>query len=305
METTKDTDLVVRHNKLINANIKLTAKEYDLVRTFMRYIKRSDSDFWTFTVMASEVGIETKRGKDTVRSIGRKPVEIDIGKDGLVSIPFFTSLKYSNGSFEGKFNNDLKDMLLEMQSNFTQTYEQYILPMDSIYAKRIYELLAENKNIGYRKFRLDDLYETLQIPKSMRTYANFKKKVLIVAIREINKHTDIYIPVDIENQKDPSWLKLQCGKSRGITHLNFEFRKKDDKGLFAIQNTEMSIEDEIRSAIDIDYYPDDLKPFYIERLLEFIDYCVKNNKRYPDWEVSFDRHIKGYIKALKNNDKRI
>lgn len=231
MEITKDTDLVVRHNKLVNANLRLTAKEYDLVRTFMKHIRRTDADFWTFTVMASDVGIETKRGKETVRSISRKPVEIELGKDGLVAIPFFTYFKYQNGAFEGRFNKDLKEMLLEMKGDFTQTYEKYILPMDSIYAKRIYEMLSENKSIGYRKFRLEDLYETLKLPKSMRTYANFKKYVLIVAIREINKHSDIQIPIDISNLKDDSWKSLQCGKIRGVTHLNFGFRMKNDKGL--------------------------------------------------------------------------
>ena len=107
----KVNDVVVRHNKLINANIRLTSKEYDLVRTFMKYIDIKDSDFWTFQVLASEIGIEhNTRAKAIVRGIGRKPVEIEIDKrEGLISIPFFTYLKYSGGTFEGKFNKDLKD----------------------------------------------------------------------------------------------------------------------------------------------------------------------------------------------------
>lgn len=83
--------------------------------------------------------------------------------------------------------------------------------------------------------------------------------------------------------------------------VEFKATKKDLDALLGIQ----SLEDEIRSAIDISFYPDNVRDFYIERLLEFIDYCTKNNKRYPNWEVSFDRHIKGYMKNLKNNDNRI
>jgi len=93
-------DRVVRKNNLINAQIRLNAKEYDLVRTFMKYIKKNDSNFWSFSVLASELGINNSRGKPMVKSIQRKPLEIEIGKDGLVSIPFFSMLKYNNGVFE-------------------------------------------------------------------------------------------------------------------------------------------------------------------------------------------------------------
>jgi len=291
MDISKESDLVVRHNKLINANIRLDAKEYDLVRTFMKHITRDDSDFWTFSVRASELNIHGSRGKPMVRSIGRKPVEIELGKEGLISIPYFTYFKYHNGLFEGKFNNDLKEMLLEINGNFTQTYEKYILPMDSIYAKRIYELLIENITLGYRKFKLDDLYTKLQVPKSFTKYSKFKEKVLLIAIKEINKHSDIYIPVDTENLTDNSWIKLQCGIKRGVTRLNFEFRKKSDKGLF-------SEEDRYKKFA--------VEPFYLEKIeseleyaanaimeeqKEFLHYCKNENKKYSNMSKSFFIHL--------------
>ena len=316
MKTTKENDLIVRHNNLINANIRLDAKEYDVVRTFMKYITRDDGDFWTFTVRASELNINKSRGAPMVRSIQRKPVEIELPNDGLVSIPFFTSLKYSNGVFEGKFNNDLRDVLLEMQSNFTKTYERYILPMNSIYAKRIYELLSENINIGYRKFKLDDLYKTLQVSKSSTKYNKFKEKVLLVAIKEINKHTDIYIPVDTTNLKDESWVKLQCGVKRGVTHLNFMFRKKSDKGLFSdgMQSKEQElninkIRNELIEHIEAVTYQSGgskyIKLYLLERLDDFIDFIKNENFKSNDYIKSFERHCDGYRKNFKKLDERI
>jgi plasmid replication initiation protein len=317
MKITKENDLIVRHNNLINANIRLDAKEYDVVRTFMKYITRDDGDFWTFTVRASELNINKSRGAPMVRSIQRKPVEIELPNDGLVSIPFFTSLKYSNGVFEGKFNNDLRDVLLEMQSNFTKTYERYILPMSSIYAKRIYELLSENIKIGYRKFKLDDLYKTLQVKKSMQTYPNFKKFVLLIAIKEINKHSDIYIPVDTTNLQDESWTRLQCGVKRGVTHLNFMFRKKSDKGLFSDdmqpkeieeQNQELeqlAIHEELEKQIDKDYLFLVFDCTTIEqkravqiKIDEFVDYVIEKEKDYKDLTTSCLRYLNI---ARKNN----
>jgi plasmid replication initiation protein len=312
MKTTKESDLVVRHNNLINANIRLDAKEYDIVRTFMKYITRDDGDFWTFSVRASDLNINKSRGAPMVRSIQRKPVEIELPNDGLVSIPFFTILKYSDGVFEGKFNNDLRDVLLEMKGNFTKTYEKYILPMDSIYAKRIYELLSENISIGYRKFKLEDLYKILQVPKSMKSYSRFKEKVLLISIKEINKHTDIYIPIDTTNLTDGSWIKLQCGVKRGVTHLNFEFRKKSDKSFTETQKIEESVSQEhINEQWKLtQHWIDDLmvefgvaqtvnqqlmnefELYLYEQEKVFSQFCTDNNKQYEDMNISFQRHLK-------------
>lgn len=291
MDIEKESDIVVRHNKLINANIRLDAKEYDLVRTFMKYITRDDSDFWTFSVRASELGINKSRCKPMVRSIGRKPVELEIGKEGLVSIPYFTYFKYNNGLFEGRFNNDLKDMLLEMNGNFTKTYEKYILPMDSIYAKRIYELLSENMTLGYRKFILEDLYSKLQVPKSMKSYSRFKEKVLLIAIKEINKHTDIIIPVNTDNLTDDTWTRLQCGIKRGVTHLNFNFRKKEDKGLFSTHDKyeKFKIDSFYLDKIETElhYAANEL----MEEQKEFLHYCRSEQKNYNNMSKSFFIHL--------------
>jgi len=232
MQETKN-DLVVRHNKLINSKIRLNAKEYDVVRTFMKLITKDDADFWTFSISAKDVGVEYKRGKHIVKSIGRKPLEIDLGEQNFTSIPFFSILKYKDGYFHGKFNNDLRDMLMLLKNgNFTKTYEKYILPLESIYTKRLYELLTQYKDFrGYRKFVLTDLQNTLQVSKSMMDYPNFKKKVLIPSVREINKHTDIYLDLPLDDLQAPQWVNLQCGRKRGIRTLNFKI-EVNKKNLF-------------------------------------------------------------------------
>jgi plasmid replication initiation protein len=309
MQTELETnDLVVRHNKLINAVVRLDAKEYDLVRTFMKYVLKKDSEFWTFSVLASELGINKTRCKPMVKSIQRKPLEIEIGKEGIVSMPFFSTLKYYNGVFEGKFNNDLKDLLLQMDGDFTKTFEKYILPMNSIYAKRIYEMLIENKKIGFRKFKLENLYETLRVPKSMMKYSNFKAFVLVIAIKEINKHSDIYIPVDTQNLKDESWKRLQCGKVRKITHLNFDFRMKSDKGLFEDKKVIFKIED-IRELLLESIAPvqahKSTYEYLLERLEDYLIWVEKEDFKTDDWVKSFNFHCDGYKKNFAKIDERI
>jgi plasmid replication initiation protein len=228
-------------------------------------------------------------------------------------------MKYKNGFITFKLDPDMREFMLGLkeQGNFTKTFEKYILPMESLYAKRIYEMLYQVKKYGYRKFELEELQKVLDIPKSFKSYFNFKARVLVIAIKEINKYTDIYIPVDTDNLKDESWIKLQCGKTRKITHLNFEFRLKSDKGLFEVKN-QKTIRDEILEYIDIDIMtatlPNSIKQAQIqylqERLSEYIEWVesvdnVMLNKLRKDWNTSFDRHISGYEKNLNKLDKRL
>jgi plasmid replication initiation protein len=130
-------------------------------------------------------------------------------------------MKYSKGVVEARINSDLKDMMVQLNGNHTKILEKYIFPMSSIYAKRLYELLSEYKGIGYRNFILEDLYDKLQVSKALKDYSNFKKKVLVIAVEQINLHSDLYLDLPLDDLKSEEWVRLQCMKTRGITHLNF------------------------------------------------------------------------------------
>jgi plasmid replication initiation protein len=319
MDIEKNDGLIVRHNNLINANIRLDAKEYDLVRSFMKCVKKKDNIFSLFEISADDLGINYSRCSEMVKSIQRKPIEIKLSNNGIISIPFFSVLKYHNGVFEGKFNKDLKESLLNIDGDFTATFEKYILPMDSVYAKRIYELLYENKTIGYRKFIFEDLCDKLGIPKigrgsTNRNYDKFKQKVLIVSIKEINKYSDIYIPVNIKDLKDESWVRLQCGSKRKITHLNFTFLLKEDikKQQEQLISNEEDIGKIIERSVDIEgmmyRFPEEIRGqmfgYYHMRLIEFVEWVRAENfrPRHNDWQTSFERHCDGYRKNLGKLD---
>ncbi len=307
---------LVRTNKLINGKVKLKAKSYDLIRAFSSLVEYNDTDFWTYTIKVSDLDIDYKRAKEYIRDIMRNPIEIkDDIKEKFECYAWCSTMKYENGYIEAKLNPDLKEFMLQIRGNYTKTFEKYVLPMESIYAKRIYEMLIQNKDYGYRKFNLEQLQEVLNVPKSMKRYSDFKRFVLLTAIKEINKHSDIYIPVDITNLKDKSWIKLQCGKARKITHLNFEFRKKDDKestkepkqtqATQSIQEPKKVTYELIDKAIDRDmifHFTNcdtiEKKQSLNNKIEEFIKYCVDNQKEYENYENSFSR----YLEIAKQNN---
>ncbi len=116
-----------------------------------------------------------------------------------------------------QLNDCLKPYLLGIRKNFTQIPLQNILPINSGYAIRIYQMLLcelkQNRNEVTRT--LIELQDTLCVPKSMYKWDNFKRNVLEPSLKEINATTDIvasYRPLK-ERQK--------------IVKLEFEICYKD------------------------------------------------------------------------------
>lgn len=90
--------------------------------------------------------------------------------------------------------------------------------MTSAHAVRIYELLAQHRDIGNRTINLAWLRETLQIaPDEYKLTTNFIRKVIEVAVDQINKHSDLTV----------SYKPVKTG--RAITDFAFKIKDKERK----------------------------------------------------------------------------
>jgi len=63
--------------------------------------------------------------------------------------------------------------------------------MNSSYSKRIYLLLKKYNKIGKRVFNVEQLQDILKVPKSLKVYADFKRKAL--KKRDRYKFTDLEV----------------------------------------------------------------------------------------------------------------
>ncbi len=92
-----------------------------------------------------------------------------------------------------QLNDCLKPYLLGLRKNFTQIPLQHILPINSGYAIRIYQILLSDLKQNRNEIEMDLLYlqDVLCVPKSMYKWDNFKRNVLDPSIKEINATTDI------------------------------------------------------------------------------------------------------------------
>jgi plasmid replication initiation protein len=92
------------------------------------------------------------------------------------------------------FTQEVIKYMTRLESEFTSYQLEKVGNMNSAYAVRIYELLAQHRDIGNRTLNMAWLRETLQIAlDEYKLTTNFIRKVIEVAVDQINKHSDLTV----------------------------------------------------------------------------------------------------------------
>ena len=278
-------ELIVKHNKLIEANYKLTLQEQKLILTLAREITKEDNNFkkCVFTVeqLSDILGLE-KKGyyselKEITKSLISRVIQIK-EPDGLLQVSWLNSAKYydNKGIVELSFSNDLKPYLLQLGEHFTKLDFSQIVALNSVYAIRIYELCKQYEKLKERTMELRELRKVLGAneEKSYEIYNRFKVKVLSVAEKEINKKTDLNI----------SFEEIKTG--RKVTSIKFLIEKKE-KEIKSIKNKEIiEIEDETKK------YPEEVLD-----LFNILPFGERVEKRKAELAELLKSHTFDYLKA--------
>jgi len=116
------------------------------------------------------------------------------------------------------FTPEVIKYMTRLETEFTSYQLEKVGNMTSAYAVRIYELLAQHRDIGNRTLNMAWLRETLQIaPDEYKLTTNFIRKVIEVAVDQINKHSDLAV----------SYKPVKT--SRAITDFVFKIKDKAAK----------------------------------------------------------------------------
>jgi len=222
--------IVTQDFNLINAKYKLTSLEMKFILNAISHLdSKTDVALQEYEIKVSELEEKMQIGKGQhtrlkqfAKRLMSKPLVIDKDNNDFEVYNWFSRIRYVNNEakFLVRFEEGLKPYLLELKERFVTYNLKYILPMASMYSVRIYQLLKEYEKLKKRYFMIEELQEMLQVPKSYKKKFNdFKKKVLDVAVKEINEHTDINI--SIEEKKD----------GRKVVQLIFRITKVEDKNI--------------------------------------------------------------------------
>jgi plasmid replication initiation protein len=223
-------ELVVQHNNLIEANYRLGLQEKRLMLFLMSRIKKDDDSFRNIEIEILELSnimqIDKKNiyrdmAKVTKNMVGRVLSIRNLDENSLLQVPWVASAKYSYGEGIVKFriSEELAPYLIKLKDRFTVIRLSDLMNFKSIYAIRIYEILKQYENLGYRKIDLDQLRLSCGIPENrLNLIADFRRKVLDIAKREINEKSDILIEYDFVK------------RSRKVVGIEFHIKKNPDYG---------------------------------------------------------------------------
>lgn len=216
---------VRKGNDLINARHELTVNENRLILLTLTQISPNDEDFKPYRIKISDFIDYTStnnkamydRARQITKSLMGKVLEIP-QENGHLQVAFISRARYERGKgyVELSFDPVLKPYLLQLKERYTQYDVRNILPLQSFYSQRIYELLKQYGRIGERRMAVDDMREMLRLSSAYNHYGSFKKRVILQAQRELRENTDLSF----------EFAEIKTG--RKVTHIHF---KIDDRSV--------------------------------------------------------------------------
>ena len=228
-------ELVTKSNKLIEASYRLTLVEQQLVlyaicrsREEQRGLSANEpvtinaqAFAAQFQLSQAHVYSKLKEAADTLyeRRVIIHDIHPKTQKPRTVKTRWVSDIAYIEGAglVEVTFAPKMIPFITRLEAEFTSYRLEKIGHMTSAHAVRLYELLVQYVSVGTREMELAWLKEKLGIAAEYKSIKDFKKRVLDVALAQINEHSDIIV----------SHTQRKTG--RVVTHLIFAIKSKSEK----------------------------------------------------------------------------
>lgn len=223
---------VVQSYELINSKLLLSSVELNLLYCFITQIDTEDKDFKQYKVHKKDIekmiGLELDFNSiDKATTNLMRPFKIETrniaDKNSFKKRNLFSSIDFSNNEFSFRFNEEMKEHLIGLKNNFVSAkFIGTVSKMKSIYSKRIYFMLKQRLLLKTWTIEVDILRDKLVDPKSesLNIFNNFKRKVLDMAMIEINNHSDIKFDYKvIKEGRTIKSLKFNISKNNNFTDL--------------------------------------------------------------------------------------
>jgi len=199
---------VRQHNALTTARYEMTACEMDIVFALLSKLTNKDKAGTMYQVRVKELEMLTgrqwqyKQLLDSTEQLNSRVYHIENEKK-VLQVGLLASAEYLKGQglIELEISEKIRPYLIDLKSNFTSYRLQAALSLTSKYAKRIYQLASQWKDIGETKtYTLDEFKYMLNLkdpkgkePEQYTQISTFQRDVLKVATTQINERTDLNI----------------------------------------------------------------------------------------------------------------
>ncbi len=233
-------NIVNIHNNFVEAiySLSVDAKKL-LLSTFLHLNKDTGNIIIHREELLQEIGIDPRKyRKEHLKSIFKelmtKVIEIkDLeNPSNWVLLQLLKKVEYKDGYFRTSIYPELLPYFEEAQKKlFTKFNIQNIKPLTSIYAIRIYELCKRfHKEAKITEIPIQELKKILQIENKYKQTSDFRKRVLEVAKKQINKNTDIEIDYELIKE-GKKFTKVRFSVKQLFSQKQIENKKENLKTL--------------------------------------------------------------------------
>jgi plasmid replication initiation protein len=251
----KEQELVVKSNRLVEASYRLTLNEQRIILYAICRGREEDklllsnvpvvitAEAFSKQFPSIEKGSVYGQLKEAMNSLFSRSVTIhDIDpatkKARVKETRWISEKAYIDGAGHVQivFTPEVIKYMTRLETEFTSYQLEKVGNMTSAYAVRMYELLAQHKDIGNRMINLTWLRETLQIaPDEYKLTTNFIRKVIDVAVDQINKHSDLTV----------SYKPIKT--SRAITDFAFKIKTNEQKTKATDSSSDQTIREKLEA----------------------------------------------------------
>ena len=216
----------VAANDIIRGKQSMTLQTARLIRLLITQVVKEDKDLKTYSCKITDLAkfLNVPRNnlyrdiyQICVAALDSK-VYIGTGnpRHPWKMFPWISMAEYDGkGTLTLRLSEQIKPYVLELDKWFTQYQLKNILEFNSYYAIRLYEIIkCEDGATGGMQsaleFEFDELRQYFDCENKYKKNNDFIRKVIEVAIREINEKSDLWI--------NPTYKKW----GRAITSVSFE-----------------------------------------------------------------------------------
>ncbi|MHA3050571.1 replication initiation protein RepM [Acinetobacter sp. ANC 4633] len=226
-------NVIYKDNNLIEASYSLSLSEQRLILIAIIAARDIEKDLTAdtmLTIHASEYMKHFNLGRQSAyealqaacdnlfeRKLTYKAIDPQTGKLAVYKSRWVSKVGYVKEAACAQlvFAPDILQLFVKLEEKFTRYELKQISQLSSVYAIRLYELLIRWRGKGKLYISVSQLREKLGLLENeYQVMGDFKKRVLTVAIDQINKFTDI----------DVSYTQKKEGRT--ITHIEFSFDLK-------------------------------------------------------------------------------
>jgi plasmid replication initiation protein len=215
-------DVIKKNNSLVESKGAMTLHQAQFVSFMISLVKIEDEDFKDYEMPLNNLlqimNVERKNWKklaNTLRPLMQKVIVTQDDDEAISMCTLLSNFKIDNKNeyVTFRFDKDMKPLLLNLKSKFTQSSLKQILSFKSVYTIRFYEIIE--KEIGKQKkyvsdidkigfsFDVEELKEIMVgdynpkldkvvYPKAYAKYYDFKRKVIFPAQEELKEKSKYY-----------------------------------------------------------------------------------------------------------------